>query len=917
MIKKIIVRTAAFFFALGIIGLISVFAIWAYVSKDLPQIASLADYNPALPSRIVSREGATLLETGRERRVLVEFEDIPSTIVDAFIAAEDDRFFEHRGIDYQGIFRAFIANIKAGRIVQGGSTITQQVAISLLLSRERLLIRKLQDFLLALRIEKKFSKEQILYLYLNQVYLGGGHYGIVTAFRGYFGKELDEVTVSEAALVAGLLVAPGRFSPYINPRAALRRQGYVLRRMLDTGKINQEDFQAAVEEPIRLRTRRRIDMEAGHFTDWVRRRVIKKLGEEEFLTGGYLVETTLNWDLQQRAEREVLNGLKEIDKRQGFSGPLEKIESTPEAITAWELETRIEMLKNASDFFVLNEELERIFEYEVDINWWEQRNRAREEWQKELRDSRFIAGNISDDPLLEQLEVGEMYQGLVLKADNAKQIIYVSVGGVVGIIPQSLFRWARARSITSEREYWQWVTRPSEVVRSGDIVWVRPVRQSVGVFPSIEENFRNRLNESLGEEKLSLIRSERYVLFALDQVPEVEGALLSLSPQTGEIISFVGGMDFRRSQFSRANQSQRQTGSAFKPLIFAAALEEGYTPSTIVFDTPEALAGVEEGLNWKPRNYDNQFKGPITFRNALEQSRNVPTIKIAEDIGVRKIHEFSKRLGFQAQLPPDLTLALGTFGSTLLDLVTTFAVFPSGGKLVEAKSIFRVIDRHGNILDWNENVAQEDSDEIADYQGEGAISPSAIEEFLKEVSEIEEDDQPKNPFLENLTETQVYDQRLAYLMTNMLRGVVLHGTGQGARSLSTYLGGKTGTTNNFVDAWFVGFSPHLATGVWTGFDDNRPMGHAETGARAALPIWTGYMREAQRVYGESDFPVPRGIVNIMINKETGELARGNQTNLFREAFLAGHGPGERPVRQRSSSEEEGPEELFEDEDFFQ
>lgn len=922
--KKFFIRLFAFLAAMTVLGVLFVIGVIGYFSMSLPQISSLADYNPPIPSKVYSKDGEVLLEIFNERRQLVNFEDVPQVIVDAFLAAEDDNFFEHDGIDYTGIFRALVANIKAGRVVQGGSTITQQVAKSLLLTRDRSIRRKIQDFLLALRIEEKFTKEEILYLYLNQVYLGGGYYGIHAAFDGYFGKSLEEATIAESAIIAGLLVAPGRYSPYRNPRAAKMRQNYVLRRMFETGKITEEEYRAAQVEQIRFQDRRPSRFKAGHFSDWIRQRLIRKLGEDELRNGGYRIYTTLNWRLQKKAEDEMMRGLKEIDKRQGYSGPLKNLGSDSEVIREWELEKRAELLRSFSSYFVLNEDLERVYEFEIDEEWLERRDEHLEKWDEVVGERRFVAGNVEGDQLLASLEGGEMYPAVVLHADNWQRLIYVSVGGAIGIIPFNHFRWARERSITNERENWSWVTRPSDIVSPGDVVLARLIRRSVSIWPHVHAPHRDQLAEMPNKDKLQKIRDARYMLMFLDQEPEVEGALLSISPQTGEIVSFVGGYDFRRSQFSRATQARRQSGSAFKPLVFAAALEEGYTPSTIVLDTPEALAGVEEGLNWKPRNYDGQFKGPITFRNALEQSRNVPTIKIAEDIGVRKIHEFVDRVGFNAKLPPDLTLSLGTFGSTLLDMVTTFGIFPNGGRLIEPKSIIRIVDRHGREVVIEEEIEEDVIvDTYADEYGE--IEAKELDPFedrnevdLELAAQIEEivEEEKINPFLENLTDTQVYDERLAYIMTNLLRGVVLHGTGRGASHISSFLGGKTGTTNNFVDAWFVGFSSNVVTGVWTGFDDNRPVGWAETGARSALPIWSAYMSEALRVFGENDFRIPPGIINVMVDKETGEPARRGSQSSFMEAFVEGTEPGARPRERQDPSTIDFDADLFEEDEYF-
>ena len=905
--KKILLRLTGFVLGSAVLGGLVVVLVIAYFSFGLPKISTLADYNPAIPSQILAKDGTVLTEIGKETRYIAEMNEIPKRIINAFLSAEDDNFYDHKGVDYLGVLRAFIANLKAGKVVQGGSTITQQVAKSLLLSRERSISRKIKDFLLAQRIEEKFTKEEILFLYLNQVYLGGGYYGVKAAFSGYFGKQLSEATVAESAIVAGLLVAPGKYSPYINPQYAKKRQSYVLGRMLATGKITEEEHKAALVEKIKFRIRKGSEFKAGYLTDWVRQRVIEVVGNDRFLTDGFKVQTTIDYDLQVVAEKEVYKGVKAIDKRQGFKGPLKSIE-TEELVGEFLDKQRADLHKDKSTYFTLKEDLSRLYESEVTEEVTELREKHRLGFYEKLKSKRFFPGNIKSDPILSYMNSEEMYEAVVRRIDNRSRIIYVSYAGINGFIPYEDFRWAHERNISEERNFYPYVTNPSSILKVGDVIHVSIESKSTEISRHIWKGFQNRYKKS---KDYDLVRKERYVHFSLDQEPEAEGALVSLDPKTGEVIALVGGADFSKSQFDRAIQSFRQPGSSFKPILFAAGLENGFTPASILMDSPEALGGVDSSLNWKPRNYDGKFKGPMTFRNSLETSRNIPTIRLASDIGVSKILDFTKRIGFKAKLDEDLSLALGSFGVTLMDIVATYAIFPNGGKLVRPKSIISVTDRFGKSYEISESEEVEVV-EVEKIEEEEILANNMLgtEEESAE-AKVEE-----NPFHLALGGDQVYDPRLAYLMNNLLRGVVQHGTGRRVRDVSAFLGGKTGTTNNYVDAWFLGFSSNIVTGVWTGFDNNKTLGWGETGAKSALPIWKEFMRAGIKKKGEYDFQAPLGVVNVSIDKETGKLSSQSSSNSFVETFVEGTEPGTKKVEDVETLKSEDSTQFLEEDDYY-
>lgn len=906
---KRLVKTLAVLAALGLFGLFALVGMFFYISHDLPQINSLKDYNPPMNSRILSRDNEVLLEIGTETRDVVSFDKMPKKVVDAFLAAEDDNFYNHEGIDYYGIMRAFIVNLKEGRLVQGGSTITQQVAKSFLLSKERTISRKIKDLLLARKIEQKFTKEEILFLYLNQVYLGGGYYGVKAAFKGYFDKTLEQATPAESALVAGLLVAPGRYSPYVNPQYAKFRQNYVLKRMFETKKITEAEYQAALKEDIKMRIRIPNDMKGGHFTDWIRQEVMKSVGTDEFLTNGFTVVTTLDWSLQQKAEKIVKKHVKELDKRQGFKGAIRNLKDDAE-ITQYITEQRKKILKEQSTFFTYTVAGKNIFEFHEDDDAL-QKNLSYYEDEKAKLNERFKnlvdIGNSQNDPFNNFLQIDSSYPAVVLAVDDLKRTILAEVAGTRVIIPESGFSWAHERKFGENPVYFPAQKTPSKILKRGDIILVSIKNKMVSSDQLINNDFFRKYKDGTLK---NLLSKQKFFQGELDQEPEAEGALIALNPANGEVVTMVGGIDFQKSQFNRVIQSTRQPGSSFKPFIYAASLENGYNPSSILMDTPQALGGVDDSLSWKPRNYDGDFKGPMTFRSALEVSRNIPTVRLVQDLGVEKIHNFVSRLHIQTELPKDMSLALGSFGISLAELTKAYAVFPNGGRAVRLHHITSIKDRTGKSY----TIPAADPAWPAQPEVEAAPKEEAPIE-----GEAAQTKPAGNPFLHNLNQTQVLDPKLAFVMTNLLRGVTLYGTAASAgRALGGNIGGKTGTTNSYVDALFVGFSANLVVGAWTGFDDNKPMGYGETGTRASLPIWIDYMGAASARFGLPDFRVPEGIVNILVNKETGKPLPPGSTDGFLESFVEGFDPNSDPqvFDQSAQGSTTGNPPTMDDDDYF-
>jgi penicillin-binding protein 1A len=889
------------FFSGVIFVSVFLFGLFIYVSYDLPKISSLSDYNPPIPSRIYTKDKHLLLEVGKEHRAVVAFDQIPKRVLNAFLSAEDDNFYNHKGVDYWGLARAMLANLKAGRVVQGGSTITQQVAKSLLLSREKTLARKMRDFLLAIKIEEKFTKEEILYLYLNQVYLGGGYYGIKTAFRGYFNKELDQATIAECALIAGLLVAPGKYSPYVNPARAKQRQNYVLKRLFDTGKISEDEYKLAKAEEIKILKRDPFVMRGGHFTDWIRQRVIDQVGVDNFLNNGFEVQTTLDYALQVKAEELIKLATEELDRRQGFKGPIKNIKD--EEIAGYELEKRKALFDHKSSYFYFKPEGLIQDEYPNDLDTFTKRDTSTLLNVLQPHEKKFaVVGNAESDTAKKILDLKSDYEAVVLNVSDQMRMVIGSVGGVKVIIPYDGFKWAHERITTEEPKYFPFVQNPSTILKRGDIVIVRIIKHDQVLWDHVFDKFKKNPNQQKLEK---FYKEQKFHLASLEQEVEVEGALFSLNPNNGEVIAMVGGKSFEKSQFNRVIQANRQPGSAFKPFIYATGLENGFTPSSILLDSPQALGGVDSNLDWKPRNYDGEFLGEMTFRRALEVSRNIPTIKLLQDLGVDKVVSFAKRIYLNAQMPQDLSVSLGSFGVSLFEMVKAYSIFPNGGKRVFPKSVINIKDRFGTSYTLkDEQVILEDT--------KLESAPTLV---ATPGTEGTKTDQPKqNPFLVNLNNKQVYDQRLAYIMSNILKGVINSGTGVAAKGAGVAIAGKTGTTNSYVDAWFIGFSPNVVTGVWAGMDNNVTMGFGETGARSALPVWRDFMQMAINKFGDEEFNQPEGIVNVSINSKTGKLSKSGDKTTMIESFALGTEPGTAAAIQETDKND--PSIIIDDDDYY-
>jgi len=734
-------------FILAILGALAGIGVYLYLSNNLPQISSLTEYHPPIITTVYSDDGRKIAEFFEERRIIKPLDQMPQELINAFIAAEDSRFYKHKGIDFYSIIRAFFKNLEAGTIVQGGSTITQQVTKSFLLTPEKSYARKLKEAILAYRIDKAFNKTEILYLYLNQIYLGHGAYGVEAAAENYFGKSAKDLNLAECAILAGLPQAPSKYSPFRFPERAKQRQIYVLNRMVEEGYITNIEATEAINTPVEIKPRRNWYIEEiPYYTEQVRRYVEEKYGRDMLYNQGLKIYTAANIEMQKIAEEEVEKGLYELDKRQGFRGPEKHL--APEEIEAF---------------------------------------------------SKIVQSELEEHPL----EAGQVLKGVVIKVDDKQKVVTVRMGNALGQIAIEDMEWARKPD--PEVAYYEAkVKLPSEALRVGDVILV-----------GIKTKTKN---------------SDLWQL-ALEQEPAAQAALLCIEAETGLVKVIVGGRDFRDSQFNRAFQSRRQPGSAFKPIIYAAALDKQfdepgkfYSPATVIIDSPIVFEDEERDFTWKPKNYKERFFGPTLMRDALAKSRNVVTIKILQDIGVEYAIEYAKKLGITSELSKNLSIALGSSGVSLLELTKAYSVFANQGYLIEPVFIVKIEDRDGNVLE--------------------EMAPERI---------------------------KAIEKTTAYLMTHMLEGVVKYGTAWRLKALNRPVAGKTGTTNNLFDAWFIGYSPQYITGTWVGFDDEAPLGKAETGSRAASPIWLGFM---QRILADKPlkvFEVPEGVVFTSIDAETGLL----------------------------------------------
>ncbi len=876
-------------FILGLLAAGGGFAYLESIRSSLPKMITVQDYEPLLVSQVYDHNEKKIGEFFRERRVLIPYEKMPEKLVQAFVAAEDHEFFQHSGINLQAIFRAAMANLRAGRTVQGGSTITQQVAKTLLLTPERTLIRKVKDALLAIEIEKNLSKEEIIYLYLNQIYLGNGAYGVGMASEIYFRKPLDKLTLAEMAMLAGLPTAPSEYSPVYKPKKAKERQVYVLSRMNDVGTISEEEMKAAVETPIKVYLRENYEDFAPHFLETVRLLLISKLGESVVLDKGIKIYTSLDLDLQQAAQASVVTGLKSLDKRQGYRGALGAVEGE-EDLNQFLADEKKALLGDLTP--------ERTI----------------------LANGEFaeITASLPENSSLKlprYMKLEQNVRGVVEAVDDNLGLVYVRVPDSRGVIDMESMTWARKPNADIRADL-DPLKKPSAALKKGDIILTKVVAES---FVSTRLEAKLKKDAKLKAPDLTV-----YLQLELDQDPLVEGSLISFNQRTEEVLAMVGGYKFihKKNEFNRTIQAARQTGSAFKAIIYASALDKGYTPASAIMDAPlvyeqqiEDEEGQEDVKIWKPSNHGRNFGGDILMRNALVQSLNVPTVKIVEDIGVPWAAEYARRLGVFSNLNMDFTLALGSSSVTLYEMTKAFSHFGRLGKRIRPIIITKVEDRNGKVLLTDVSLDTRFEKEIAPIDEQFKVKrekymtemkenagakaeATAVAEGSPTSGELTNSAKSKKKHIEEYlfsdteNDEQLIRPQTAYVMTSMLKGVIEDGMGTGvrARALGRECAGKTGSTNGYYDAWFIGYTPQISTGVWVGFDREASIGKGEVGGRAALPIWLEYMKSAHEGLPQVTFPVPDGIVFANVDRETGKVANSGSKNVVRLAFVEGTEP---------------------------
>ncbi len=737
---------------LFVIGLLFVLSTLWYFSADLPDYKILANYKPPVSSRVHSSEGQLIAEYAIQKRLFIPYESIPNKVIYSFLSSEDKNFFSHSGVDAKSITRAIIKNFRnyfSEKRLEGASTITQQVAKNFLLTSEVSLKRKIKEAILAFRIERAYSKERIMELYLNQIYLGQGTYGIAAASLEYFDKAVSDLNYEEAALLAALPKAPSKYNPYKSIKTAKIRRNFVLKNLFENSYINETQYESLRKKEIKTKKRKiKLLEEANFYTEEVRRIVNDNYGYDDLYKGGLSIRTPLNSEYQIQALKALREGLEEYDKRHGWRGPLLNLKT--------------------------------------------------KDWQKKVK--QFYPDKSLNWELAKVIEVNKLAAKIETRNNE------------IGLIDYNSINWTRKNTF-------------HDLIEINDIIYV-------------EKNINNKWD--------------------LKQLPEVNGAIVAIDPYTGRVLAMAGGFSFKLSEFNRATQAKRQPGSAFKPIVYAAALENGFTPSTLVLDAPFVMDQGEGLKTWKPENYGKKFYGPSTLRTGIEKSRNLMTVRVAQKVGLNEIFNITKGFGVYDDIPELLSVSLGAAETTLIKLSNAYCTFVNGGKKVVPIFIDRIQDRRGKTI-FNADKRK-------------CIGCEEISYLKNEV-----------PFIQDENE-QVISQETAYQITSMMEGVIKRGTGRKLRNLNLTLAGKTGTTNNNMDAWFLGFTSKLVIGVYVGFDEPKSLGKYETGAKAALPIFKQFVKNVVKKKDALPFRVPKNINLVMVDAETGMQPDNNTKKVIYESF---------------------------------
>ncbi|WP_375610353.1 MULTISPECIES: penicillin-binding protein 1A [unclassified Bartonella] len=775
-----------FFVAIGLCGAIMWGVMTSGQANALPDYEVLSLYEPPVMTRVHASDGRLMAEFATKHRLYLPIQSIPKLVIDAFVSAEDKNFYHHFGLDPEGLSRALINNIRnigSGRRPEGASTITQQVAKNFLLSSETTLERKFKEAILAMRIEKTYSKDHILELYLNEIYLGRGTYGIAAASLTYFNKSVNDLTLEQCAYLAALPKGPANYDPFKNTQRAIERRNWVIDRMIANGYVTREQGEKAKAKPLgaTIRGSDSYVFAADYFTEEVRRRLIHRYGAKTLYEGGLSIRTTLDPHLQLIARRALHNGLIRFDHAQGWRGAYAHIDEKGD----WG--TELANITGLSDV---------------------------PEWR--------LAVVLSTNP--NKVEIGLQPQ------HEASGIL--SPKREIAVLSEADSKWAL--HVVKENGYRKTVQNLSHVLQVGDVIFV---------------------------EKLSNTNNT----YRLQQIPKVEGAIVAMEPHTGRVLAMVGGFSFAESEFNRATQAYRQPGSAFKPFVYAAALDNGYTPASVVLDGPIEVRQYN-GEVWQPKNYGGTFAGPSTLRYGIEHSRNLMTIRLANDMGMPLVAEYAERFGVVDKLQPYLPMALGAGETTVLRMVTAYSVIANGGRSIKPSLIDRIQDRYGKtIYRHDDRICENCNTNSWNNQSE----PTLIDE-----------------------RDQVLDPMTAYQITSMMEGVVQRGTAARLRYLNRHIAAKTGTTNDSKDVWFMGFTPDIVVGIFVGYDQPAPLGYNGTGSSLAAPIFGDFMVDALKGKPDVPFKMPKGMILMPINRKTGMLAERGDQDVIIEAFKPGTGPAD-------------------------
>ncbi|MBD1166939.1 PBP1A family penicillin-binding protein [Pelagibacterales bacterium SAG-MED09] len=749
LIKNILIISLSFLLLLSI-GILIV--LWTF-SNSIPDYRFLKNYKPPVSSKMYSGEGQLVADFSKEKRIFVPYEAIPDNVINSFLSAEDKNFFSHPGVDAKGLMRAVINNIDNiinSKRLEGASTITQQVAKNFLLTNEVSINRKIKEAILAFRIERALSKERILELYLNQIYLGSGAYGVAAASLEYFDKSIKKLNYNEAALLAALPKAPSKYNPYRNKDLAKFRRNLVLNNLYENNFISKKNYSEFKDKPIELKKIKKVFLEdSQYYIEDVRKSIINKITYEKVYNQGYNINTPINLKLQKIATQSLRNGLIAYDRRKGWRGPIKNIKYS----------------NNWTD------KIDKKFRLEKSLGW----------------------------------EIA------IVKKINRFDVIIETEKKFQGIIEYKDISWTK-------KEF-------DQLFEKGDVIYVKK-------------------------------KTKKF--FSLQQLPKINGGVVVMDPYTGRVLALNGGFSFKNSEFNRASQALRQPGSAFKPFVYALALENEYTPSSLVLDAPLVLDQGIDLKKWKPENYGKKFYGPSTLRTGLEKSRNLMTVRIAQNLGVDKIANFSKQMNIIEEPDELLSISLGSAETTLLSLTSAYCSFVNGGKLIKPIIIDRIQDSEGNTIINNENRKCINCDQIS----------------------FTSNDFPK--IGDNYK--QILSPQTAYQLTSMLQGVVERGTGKKLKKLGLNLAGKTGTTNDNTDAWFIGFTSNLVIGVYVGMDNPQPLGKFETGSKAALPIFEEFVKKAIKKSDARPFKVPENITLMVVDPNTGNKAKFSSKNTIIESY---------------------------------